>query len=161
MVLSKQSWYSKVYFFIQSWWSFSRGNEWQGDRWAKGSGKGTGTDICTFGRAFLLKFPFLIMCHITYISLICFTLIIFPIHYLGATGYFTAGLVICGIVGLGFGVRYGRKQLHSYLNAKPSKPARTTPTFLEICCAWIKSHHDNICVLMTFENEESEDEKSD
>lgn len=152
MILSRKSWYSKVYFFTESWWSYSGGNNYSGKQFEEG--KITNSDICTFMRAFILKLPLLVAIHAFMAWLTFFVFLHLPIHYLGFTGYFTAILVIVGFIAMCIGAYYGEKKVSAYLKAKDAKPARTTPTFWDLSCAWVKAKHDRICLLMTFADEE-------
>lgn len=150
MVLSKSTWYMKAYFFIQSWWSFSKGKSWDGRKYKEG--EINSADICTFMRAFIFKLPILLVAHLCMYWMIFFTFFQFPIEYLGFSGYFVAIMVIIGAIGMGFGAYIGERKLRCYFDSKPSKPARTDPTFLNLFCTWIKARHDKICVLITFED---------
>ncbi len=158
MILSKSAWYSKAYYFIQSWWAFSRNQNWDGRRYEDKSI--VDSDICTFMRAYMVKLPILIFAHLFMYWMLFFTFIQFPITYLGLSSYFVTVMVVAGIIGLGTGAYFGERKLSCYLDSRPSKskPVRTDPTFLELFCAWIRARHDKVCVLMTFKDEESKDD---
>ena len=109
-------------------------------------------------RAFVLKLPILVVSHLFLLFMMLFTFFILPIYYLGYTGYFTGILIIAGVIGMCVGAYYGEKKVSAYLNNGDTKPARTTPTFWELVCAWFKGHHDKVCVLMVFDRESSDDQ---
>ena len=161
MVLSKKSWYSRFYFFIESWWAYSKGEKWDAREFEQG--RVSGSDICTFMRAFILKLPILVGVHALMFALLYVAFFQFPISHLGLTSYFTSVIMICGIIGICMGAWYGEKKVSTYFRNFDSntKPAKTEPTFLDIFIAWIKGHHDNICLIMRFEDEETEDVQSD
>ncbi len=151
MVLSKSAWYSKIYYFTQAWWAWSLGRTYEARRYEDGSI--SNADICTFMRALIVKLPIMIIAHISIYWFVFFTFFQLPIHYLGFSGWFTTILIIAGIIGLGYVMFFGEKQFRGWYNARPQKPIRTKPSFLDLCKTWVQAKHDKICVLMTFEDE--------
>lgn len=156
MVLSKAAWYSKIYYFTQGWWAYSIGKSYTAEMYEDKSINNA--DICTFMRALIIKLPIMIIVHLTMYWFIFFTFFQLPINYLGFSGWFVIIMIIASIIGLGFGIVFGEKKLHCYFDSRPPKPVKLTgPTFWDLICTWVQGKHDKICVLMTFEDEDTED----
>jgi len=157
MILSKAAWYSKAYYFIQGWWAYSRDRKYEGKAYEKRSINNA--DICTFMRAFIIKLPFLIFVHLFMYWVLYLTFFHVPITYLGLSGWFTIVLIILGIVGLGVSAWFVAKKCSRYFKTKPKK-FKTEPTMWDLIRTRIQARHDKICILMTFEDKEAENDQS-
>ena len=149
MILRESAWYSKAYFFIESWWAYALDRPVFAPK-----NNHRDTNLCQFMRTFVLKLPIILASQVILYGGLLTVFLIFPMSVLGFTGYAVAFMIIGCLIGGAIGGNLAKK--HGLIPSFGSKTPRTEPSFWYLTKLWYKARKEQWCPMINIE-EDKED----